>query len=145
MTSEADAAAPPAERRHRQRAQLRVVVADDDHDSADSLALLLREVGHVVHAVYAGSEVLQLVRTFRPDAIILDLNLPKLSGYALAQATRHDFLDMRRPLLIAISGVWTQGPDQIVGRQVGFDHYLIKPADPKELLDLLDAIRKPKP
>lgn len=135
---------PPDERRSA-RKQLRIVVADDDRDTADTLAALLRHEGHVVHTAYSGNEVLPVIRTARPDAVILDINLPKLSGYALAQATRHSFSDMRRPLLIAISGVWTETPDRLLGRQVGFDHYLPKPAEANDLLRLLDTIARPRP
>ena len=59
------------------------------------------------------------------------------TGYAVAQAIRHSFTDIRRPLLIAISGVWKDFSDLQVARQVGFDHHLAKPADPVELLRLL--------
>lgn len=132
----------PLERRRDDR-PLRVLIADDDRDTVDMLAVVLREEGHVVHAAFNGSEVLQAIQVFRPDVIILDVNLPKVSGYALAQATRYSFTDVRKPLIIAISGVWTQAPDRMVGRQVGFDHYLVKPADPAELLRLIKAFRRP--
>lgn len=127
------------------RGQLRIVIADDDRDTADMLALVLRDAGHVVYTVYSGGEVLQTISTIRPDAIILDVNLPKISGFALAQATRYSFSNMRRPLLIAISGVWTETPDRLIARQLGFDHYLVKPADPALVLNLLEPLpRAPK-
>lgn len=133
----------PLERRRGDR-PLRVLIADDDRDTVEMLAVVLREEGHVVYTAFNGADVLPAIQAFRPDVIVLDVNLPKVSGYALAQATRYSFTDVRKPLIIAISGVWTQTPDRIVGRQVGFDHYLVKPADPAELLRLLEAFRRPQ-
>jgi len=53
---------------------------------------------------------------------------------------RHSFLDVRRPVMIAMSGMWTETSDRLIARQVGFDHYLTKPCDPDELLRLLAAV-----
>jgi DNA-binding response OmpR family regulator len=87
--------------------------------------------------------VLPAVRSFRPDAVILDISVPGVSGFAVAQAIRHSFTDIRRPLMIGISGVWKQPPDRQVARQVGFDHYLVKPCDPAILIYLLAALKRP--
>lgn len=130
------------ERRNLQRA-LRVLVADDDRDTIEALAMLLQAEGHVVHSVYTGKDVLPAARLFRPDAIVLDVAMPEMSGYAVAQAIRQSFTDLRRPLLVAISGVWKQYADRQVGQQVGFDHYLEKPADPAVLLAILDSLHRP--
>jgi DNA-binding response OmpR family regulator len=130
-----------AERRHPGRG-LRILVADDDHDTVDTLAAVLETEGHVVQKVYSGADVLPAVRVGRPDAVILDVSVPGISGYALAQAIRHSFTDIRRPLMIAISGVWKQPPDRLIAEQVGFDHYLVKPCDPREVLELLSTLKK---
>lgn len=119
---------------------LRILLADDDRDTVQMLAAILGDEGHLVHGVYTGRDVLPATRIFRPDAMILDLNIPGLSGYAVAQTVRYAFTDLRRPLVIAISGVWTEMPDKQVGQQVGFDHHLAKPADPHEVLDLLEPL-----
>ena len=92
----------PTERRQPARA-LRVIVADDDRDTVDTLAKLLEGEGHVVQRVYNGKEVLPAVRIMRPDAVILDVALPLMSGCAVAQPLRESFTDARRPLLVAIS------------------------------------------
>jgi DNA-binding response OmpR family regulator len=134
----------PTERRQPARA-LRVIVADDDRDTVDTLAKLLEAEGHVVHRVCNGKDVLPAVRILRPDAVILDVALPLMSGYAVAQAIRESFSDVRRPLLIAISGVWKDFPDRRVAEQVGFDHYLVKPANPALLLAILGSVRGPGP
>ena len=130
-----------AERRPR-AGPLRVLVADDDRDTVETLAALLRDEGHVVHTAFSGGDVLPAVRLVRPDVIILDVVLTKMSGYAVAEAIRHSFTDVRRPLLIAISGVWKEFADQRVAAQVGFDHYLVKPADIDELLALLKPLKQ---
>jgi DNA-binding response OmpR family regulator len=127
------------ERRDINRA-LRVLVADDDADTVRTLAALLELEGHAVRAVHTGDDVLPAIPTFRPDAIILDISIPGLSGYAVAQAVRHSFTDMRRPLMIAISGMWKQAGDRLVAQQVGFDHYLVKPCDPREVIQLLHKL-----
>jgi DNA-binding response OmpR family regulator len=116
---------------------LRVVVADDERDTVDTLAAFLKDAGHTVYSVYSGKQVLPTVRVVRPDAIIVDIAICGMSGYAIAQEIRYTFVDLRRPLLIGISGFWKESPDKLVARQAGFDHYLEKPCDPNEVLELV--------
>ena len=130
------------ERRRTDRA-LRVLVVDDERDTVATLSALLELEGHIVQGIYNGAEVLPAVRFFRPDAIVLDLSVPGISGYAVAQAVRFSFTDVRRPLLIAMSGIWQESADRMVAQQVGFDHYLVKPVDPGELLKLIEGVRRP--
>lgn len=125
------------ERRHGERA-LRIVIVDDDRDTVDMLSLILRDEGHVVHGFYAAKDVLPTVRVLRPDVMIIDIAIPGMSGYALAQAVRHSFPDVRRPLLIAISGQWNDAPDRMIGAQMGFDHHLAKPCDPGEVIRVIE-------
>ena len=132
---------PGVERRDLER-PLRVLIADDDYDTVDTLARLLRAEGHIVQTAYTGKDVLPAVRIFRPDAIILDVSIPQMSGFAVAQAIRSSFTDVRRPMLIAISGVWKDFADRRIAQQVGFDHYLDKPADPAGLLALLEGAKR---
>lgn len=133
---------PPGDDRRQTQRSLRVLVADDDRDTVETLTALLQLDGHVVHAVHSGADVLPAVPIFRPDAIILDISIPGLSGYAVAQAVRHSFTDIRRPLMIAISGVWKHAGDRLVAQQVGFDHYLVKPCDAREVAGLLGKLSK---
>ena len=119
---------------------LRIVIADDDRDTVDMLSVILRDEGHVVLGVYTGKEVLPAVRALNPDAVILDIAVPGLSGYALAQEIRYIFTDARRPMLIAISGMWKEHADRRVAQQVGFDAHLLKPCEPAELLRLLGPL-----
>ena|SRR5689334_6743032 len=120
--------------------QLRIVVADDDRDTVDMLSVILRDEGHVVHGVYSGKEVLPMVRATNPDAVILDIAVPGLSGYAIAQEIRYTFTEAKRPMLIAISGMWVERPDKRVAHQVGFDAHLLKPCDADELLKLIGPL-----
>jgi CheY-like chemotaxis protein len=129
------------ERRQTNRA-LRVLVADDERDTVQTMTALLELEGHVVRAVRSGPEVLPTIPIFRPDAIILDVSITGLSGYAVAQAVRHSFTEIRRPLMIAVSGVWKQAGDRLVAQQVGFDHYLVKPCDPAKVIELLEELAK---
>lgn len=122
---------------------LKVIIADDDREVADTLAGVLREAGHDVHAVYAGNEVLPTARFVRPDAVIVDIVVTGMSGYAVAQELRHSFTEAKRPLLIAISGMWTERSDLRVAQQMGFDHYLAKPCDADEILSLLEPLTPP--
>jgi CheY-like chemotaxis protein len=143
MSDRAVGAVPGPERR-KPATGLRIVVADDDRDTVDTLKAILESEGHVVVGAYSGKEVLPAVRVFRPDVIIMDIAIPGLSGYAAAQVIRFTFQDMRRPLMIAISGMWKEAADQRLAEQVGFDHHLQKPCDPAELLRLLRPV-SPKP
>jgi two-component system OmpR family response regulator len=122
------------------RLRLRVLIADDDRDTATMLAMVLRDEGDEVHTSLRGDEVLEACRLLRPDVVVADINMPGMSGYAIARELRerHGAL---APLLIAISGVWTRSSDRLVGTAVGFDHYLLKPCEPKEVLRLMQPLR----
>jgi CheY-like chemotaxis protein len=130
-----------AERR-RYADQLRILVVDDDADTVRTLSYILRDEGYVVQEARTGDEALSRVRVFRPDVIIHDIAVPGMSGYAVAQSIRYSYPDLRRPLMIAISGMWTQLPDRKVAEQTGFDEYLVKPCDPAALLRLVNAFKR---
>ena len=122
------------------RHRLRVLIADDDRDTTLMLAAILRDEGDEVHTTLRGDEVLDVVRLFRPDAVIADLNMPGMSGYAIAHEIRQRYGALS-PLLIAMSGVWTGTPERLAGLSVGFDHYLLKPCDANQVLALLEPMR----
>lgn len=122
------------------RHRLRVLIADDDRDTTLMLGALLRDEGDEVHVALRGDEVLDVVRLFRPDAVVLDVNMPGMSGYAIAREVRDRYGNLA-PLLIAMSGVWTSSADRLAGKEMGFDHYLVKPSEPAHLLALLEPLR----
>ena len=116
---------------------LRIVVADDDKDTVNTLKVILEDEGHTVRPVYSSTEVMAAVRNFEPDAIILDISMPGESGYQLAKQVRAWFYTYR-PLLIAISGVYVKQTDALLSQAVGFDHHLMKPCNIDELIALLE-------
>ncbi len=121
-------------------ASLRVVVIEDNHDTAESLRMLLELSGHRVAVAHAGLPGLQAARELRPDVVLCDIGLPGgMDGYAVARALRAD-PDVGGAVLIAISG-YGQEEDQRRARRAGFDRHLTKPVDPVMLLDLLARIR----
>jgi len=122
------------------RHPLRILIGDDDRDTVTMLKAILRDEGHEVQTVLRGDEALEVARLMRPDVVILDINMPGLSGYAVARELR-DRSGAVSPLLIAISGVWTKSSDSLLGKSVGFDHYLLKPCDPAEVIRLLEPLR----
>ena len=122
-------------RRFQPRA-LRIVVADDEPDSVAMLKLILNDEGHDVVGLHRGSEVLAAVEKYDPDAVVLDIAMPDRSGYELAKEIRKRYGEIR-PLLIAITGRYKQTSDRMLGEIVGFDHYLLKPYEPKDLIQLL--------
>jgi DNA-binding response OmpR family regulator len=118
---------------HRAR---RIVVADDDRDAVLLLLILLRSEGYRVRAVYRGAEVLDMVRDFDPDVVLLDIAMPDMSGHEIARAIRARHGN-EAPMLIGISGCYQQSCDRILAALNGFNHYLLKPYDPQALLALL--------
>jgi DNA-binding response OmpR family regulator len=117
---------------------LRILIADDDRDTANTLAALMRDEGHDVKVVLRGDEVLEMERLLRPDVLIVDINMPGMSGYAIARELREQ-RGVATPLLIAISGVWTRTSGRLLGDVVGFDHYLLKPCDPGEIVAITSS------
>ncbi|MGH8308466.1 MAG: response regulator, partial [Steroidobacteraceae bacterium] len=107
----------------------RIVVVDDNRDAADSMAVFLRLGGHEVATVFDGASALELVRTFEPDVVLLDLGLPGMNGYEVAERVRAFDPDVR---IIAVTG-YGQSGDRRRTRDAGFDHHLVKPVDPATL------------
>ena len=103
----------------------RIVVADDNEDSAQSFAMLLSFSGHEVRIAHDGAEALDAVRDFRPDFVFLDIGMPRLSGYEVAEAVRAEPWG-REVKLIAVTG-WGQPDDKLRAQTAGFDRHLLKP------------------
>jgi len=117
---------------------LRVLLADDDRDGAMTLSTLLQLEGCEVRTVHGGQEALDAAREFRPDVILLDIGMPKVTGYEAARRLRHRYGD-DCPVLIAVTG-WKQASDKILASLAGFDHHVAKPYEPAELLRLLSKL-----
>lgn len=115
--------------------QRRVLVADDNRDSARSLSLILEMLGHRTVIAFDGREALALAERFRPDVMLLDIGMPKLDGYEVARAVRAT--DWGQDVtLIALTG-WGQAEDRRKSGAVGFDHHLLKPVDTQLVEQLL--------
>jgi DNA-binding response OmpR family regulator len=112
----------------------RILVVDDNREATDSLALILRAEGYVVHTAYDGRLALAIIAALAPDAVVLDIGMPGLSGYDVVREVRRRY--RKRPLMIALTA-WSEVSDKILAKQVGFDHHLGKPADPGDLIKLL--------
>ena len=119
---------------------LRVLIADDERDTVASLETLLLQVGHEVREVYRGDAVLDQVRVYKPDVVLLDIGMPGESGFEIARNFRQE-LGRARPLLIAVTA-WNQPSAKVLGKLVGFDHYLTKPYSTDELLGLIAPTRR---
>lgn len=119
---------------------LRIVIADDERDTVLTLMMLLGEEGHEVRGVYTGRQVLDAVRSFDPDVVVLDIAMPDLSGWEVARTIRTQS-DGKRRLLIGMSGEYMNSVDKLLATVVGMDHYLLKPCSPDRLLALLEPLR----
>ena len=135
LQSSASGASEPIQRR-----ALRVLIADDDYDTVDTLTLILRDEGHEVFGVHDGPSVVPLTRKLRPDAVILDIGMPKMSGFDLARALKEEY-GQRCPTLIAVTA-YSRPADQLIGKAVGFDFYFGKPVVIGELLAALPKAKQ---
>jgi signal transduction histidine kinase/ActR/RegA family two-component response regulator len=116
----------------------RILVVDDERLSALSLGKLLGMKGHEIRTAYDGLEAVTTADEFRPDVVLLDIGLPKMNGYDVAQQIRQQPWG-RGLVLIALTG-WGQEADRRRSTEAGFDHHLVKPVDPAELIHLLAAL-----
>jgi CheY-like chemotaxis protein len=116
----------------------RVLVVDDNIDTAQSLAQLLTKLGYDVQTAYDGLSALATARTYRPDIMLLDLGLPGMDGYQVARELRQDDCFRETNLrLIAISG-YGQAQDRHRSTAAGFDHHFLKPVKLEQLLSMLN-------
>jgi signal transduction histidine kinase/ActR/RegA family two-component response regulator len=115
----------------------KVMVVDDNRDAADTLSLVLRMSGHEVLVGHSGKDALELGSREHPDAIILDIGMPDMTGYEAARRVRREAWG-RQVLLVAVTG-WGQEDDKEKARAAGFDRHLTKPIDPNQLEDVLTA------
>ena len=110
---------------------LRILIADDNVDSAMSWSLLIEDGGHRVVTAYDGMEALRMAEEFRPQVVLLDIGMPRLDGYEVARRMRTTDWG-RQALLVAITG-WGQARDRALAQEAGFDEHFTKPLDPAQL------------
>jgi len=120
----------------------RVLVADDNRDAAESLADLLRELGADVSLAYDGEQAVELARVIQPDLALVDIGMPKLDGYQVAERIRSE-AGARALKLVALTG-WGQDDDRRRARAAGFDEHLVKPAELDKLRALLESATRQK-
>ena len=117
---------------------LKLLVVDDNVDAATTLAAMLDILGYRTRTVHSGGEVLAAAQAFEPDAVLLDIGLPGMSGYEVARQLRAD-AQLAGTAIIAVTG-WGAEADRQRGREAGFDHHLTKPVNVEELLALLRGV-----
>lgn len=116
---------------------MKLLVVDDNRDSADSLALMLQMSGHETLTAYDGEEAVASAESFRPEAVLLDIGMPKMNGYDAARAIRGQPWG-QDVLLFAITG-WGQEEDRRRSREAGFNAHLVKPVEITQLMQLLET------
>ena len=117
---------------------LRVLVADDNVDAAETLAALLAEMGHEVREVHDGEAAVQAAASFDPHLLLLDIGMPKMTGYEACARIRR-LLGGERRTLVAVTG-WGQPQDLQRSQEAGFDRHLVKPIDPQLLGPLMEEV-----
>jgi CheY-like chemotaxis protein/anti-sigma regulatory factor (Ser/Thr protein kinase) len=120
----------------------RVLVVDDNHDSAQLMALLLGFSGHDVRLAHDGLQAVEAAAAFQPQVVLLDIGLPKLNGYEVAQRIRTR--PGVQPVLVALTG-WGQAEDRRKSSAAGFDVHLVKPVDHDVLTKLLAELPSGEP
>src|SRR6185312_6834802 len=119
----------------------RVLIADDNRDAADSLATLLTLAGHDMRVAYDGLAALSAAREFHPEMALLDIDMPGLDGYTVAEALRAEPWAAQLAI-IAITG-WGNPQSMRRAEQAGFDAHLVKPVDPDRIRSLLRERNRP--
>ena len=119
----------------------RILVVDDLHDSAMSLALVLQRMGHTAEFVTSPLQALDAARRLRPELVFLDIGMPAIDGYSLARMMREEFgFDAVR--LVALTA-WGGDDDRAESRRAGFDAHVTKPVDPATIESILETIFAP--
>jgi len=121
-------------------ARCRVLVVDDNSDAATSLSLMLGMMGHETRTAFDGFDGLEVAAEFRPDVIFLDIGMAKMNGYEMARRLRAQPWG-KHVVLIAVTG-WGQAEDKRRSAEAGFDHHVVKPADPLALAKLLGSLAR---
>jgi CheY-like chemotaxis protein len=116
----------------------RVLIVDDNKDAAEWLATLLSLSGHETHVAHDGVEAVKAAERLRPDAVLLDIGLPRIDGYEVCRRMRQQPWG-RDLMIVALTG-WGQDEDRQKSREAGFNTHLVKPVDDEVLLNLLASL-----
>jgi PAS domain S-box-containing protein len=137
LLSPAPPATPPEEPAERPAHARRVLVVDDNVDTAESLAELLKLSGHDVRLAHTGPDAVDAAMAFAPEVVLLDIGLPGLNGYEVARRLRANpaLTGLR---LVAVTG-YGRDTDLQLAKEAGFDQHMVKPVDPAKVLALLSA------
>ena len=136
-----ESAQPPAGEVAEPMAPHRILIADDNADSAESMGMLLRLMGNDVRIAGDGLEAVEQAASFHPDIVLMDISMPRLDGYEAARRIRKQDWS-RDTLLVAVTG-WGPTHDSDDATAAGFDHHFTKPLDPAELRRLVSGLRPP--
>jgi two-component system CheB/CheR fusion protein len=123
---------------------LRILVVEDNVDSADSLNLLLRLYGHDVHVARTGPTALEMATASRPDVVLLDIGLPGMDGYQVARRLRQ-MPEFKTVTLCALTGFTPSEADRERQQQTGFDHNYVKPVNLQTLLEMFKTVKQQQP
>ena len=118
----------------------RILVVDDNHDSALSLAMVLSIMGHETRTAHDGETALATAEEFHPDVVLLDIGLPKMNGYEVAQRIREKAWGTGM-FLIAVTG-WGQAEDRARSAEVGLNMHMVKPVEPSALQAVLAGLNR---
>jgi len=121
--------------------RLRILIVEDNRDSADSLKALLEALGYDAHVVYDGETAVSSAAALRPDAIVMDIGLPVMTGYEAAIQIRAQNPGSRLTI-VALTG-WGQNADRQRSADAGIDHHLVKPLDLEALQRILGSLQLP--
>jgi two-component system CheB/CheR fusion protein len=130
-----NAPAPAPTARRKSIAPRRILIVDDNVDSAESMRLLFRMAGHEVRVLGEGAKAADMALQFRPDAVLLDIGLPDMDGHAVARAMRK-IPELDRTLVVAVTG-YGREEDVRKSRDAGIDEHMTKPIDADRLFDLI--------
>ncbi len=117
---------------------LRVLIVDDNRDSADSLAMVLQMMGHETRTAYDGMDGVAAAKDLQPDVILMDIGLPKLNGYEACRRIR-ELPWAKHTTIVAITG-WGQDADRRRSQEAGFNRHVVKPIDPDSLSEILTGV-----
>jgi CheY-like chemotaxis protein len=129
-------AAAPAPAPARADGGLRILVADDNRDAAETMGLLLEMMGHEVRRVHDGAAAVEAAAEFQPQLVLMDIGMPGLNGYEACRRVRAQS-GGKLPTLVAVTG-WGQQHDVQTAREAGFDHHLVKPVDMETLMRVVE-------